>query len=147
MHSPILFFNEGVRFTLRDKTLIRIWLQRVARRERVSLKNLIYVFCTDRYLLGLNKKSLAHDTLTDILTFDLRPVGKRTRRHPVDAGIYISIPRVRENARTYGVPFRDELHRVMVHGLLHLAGYRDKTGAQARRMRSREDDCLSLRSF
>ncbi len=147
MQSPILFFSEGVHFTLRGKTLIRSWLQRVARREKVLLRNLAYIFCTDRFLLGLNKRYLGHDALTDILTFDIRTEGKRTRGHPVEAEIYISIQRVRENARTYGVPFRDELHRVMVHGLLHLAGYRDKTAAQARRMRSREDDCLSLRSF
>jgi rRNA maturation RNase YbeY len=144
--DSIAFHSHRIRFRLDGPRRIRQWLLRVAAGEGCAVGRLTYIFCSDGHLLGLNRKFLGHDEFTDILTFRLGEPG-RGKKAPLEAEIYISIPRVRENAKAYGVRFGDELHRVMVHGLLHLTGYDDKTPRQACRMRAREDECLSLLSF
>lgn len=99
-----------------------------------------YIFCTDPYLHNINRRFLKHDTYTDIITFD-----NSTVQDFIEADIYISLDRVRENARKFNVTFDEELHRVMVHGLLHLAGYGDKSPSEKVLMKKKEDAYLSLR--
>jgi rRNA maturation RNase YbeY len=99
------------------------------------------VFCSDAYLLEINRAHLQHDTYTDIITFDY------CESNQVSGEIYISTDRVRENASIYGIALRDELDRVLVHGILHLLGYTDKTKAQKAKMTATEDYYLSLRTF
>ena len=100
-----------------------------------------YIFCDDEYLYDINVKHLNHNTLTDIISFDYS-LGK-----VVSGDIYISVERVEENAKERNIDFSDELHRIMVHGLLHYVGYKDKTEAEIRAMRKKEDYYLSLRTF
>lgn len=111
----------------------------VAKRERKTPEEIAYIFCTDDYLLAINQRFLHHDTYTDIVTFDYAKGSKN-----LVGEVYISVDRVRDNAKTLNVPFEDELRRVVAHGLLHLCGYRDKTKAEKAAMRKKEDHCLSL---
>jgi probable rRNA maturation factor len=106
----------------------------VIKEENKILKNINYIFCSDEFLVGLNIKYLNHSTLTDILTF---PDDSVTGR--ISGDIYISIERIRENSKKYVQPFEKELHRVMVHGVLHLLGYRDKTKSEKETMTLKED--------
>lgn len=140
--ETILFFTDGITFTLRDKTKIRRWLNTVARRHKKSIAELNYVFVSDSKLLGMNKQFLQHDTLTDIITFQ-NPAPKGA----VAGEIFISVDRVRDNARTFGQSVKDELCRVMAHGLLHLCGFKDKSEKDQRAMRSQEEKALDLRTF
>lgn len=140
MKAAIRYFNEGVVFRLNNPLKTKRWLQRVAEAENQSIGNLNYIFCSDRHLLKINLQFLRHHSLTDIITFQYHEEGQ-----PLEGDIFISIPRVRDNARKFKVNFTDELHRVMAHGLLHLMGYRDKTPAEKRVMREKEASCLSLR--
>jgi rRNA maturation RNase YbeY len=118
----------------RQKARLRAFLVELAGREGYGIDELGYVFCTDAYLLKINREYLTHDTYTDIVTFDFRETPGAIRGE-----IYISIDRIRENARTYGQPVSRELHRVIFHGLLHLCGYKDKLKAQRDNMRQKED--------
>lgn len=102
---------------------------------------MIYVFSDDEFLHKINKEYLRHNTYTDIITFDL------SENDSLDGEIYISLDRVKENAQNFNVKFTDEIHRVMVHGILHLLGYNDKTPSQKRKMKAKEDFYLSLRDF
>lgn len=113
------------------------WLQKVASDENATIQNLAYIFCSDEYLLNMNIKYLAHDYYTDIITFPYQE-GK-----VIEADLYISVDRVAENAGEFRVDFRNELNRVMVHGLLHLLGYKDKTTEDVTIMRSKEDYYLT----
>jgi rRNA maturation RNase YbeY len=140
MGGRIRYFSEGTAFRLEHPIRTSRWLRRVAEAENQWIFQLNYIFCSDRYLLRLNREYLRHDTLTDIITFPYHQPG-----NPVEGDIFISIHRVRENSRRYGVPFTDELHRVMVHGLLHLLGYGDGTASEKRLMRDKETAYLSLR--
>ncbi len=138
----VSFYFEDIRFRLLHRKALRAWLLTVIIHERKSSGMLNYIFVTDAYLLKLNKKYLQHNTLTDVITFDYSQPTEG-----ISGDIYISYERVRENAIAFGVKRQDELHRVMVHGLLHLLGYGDKTPAQREKMRQREDFYLSLRTF
>jgi rRNA maturation RNase YbeY len=137
--QEISFFTEDISFTLRNKNKLRKWIQVVIGNEKKLPGNLNYIFCSDDYLYKLNKQYLNHDTLTDIITFDLSE-----KPDEISGEIYISIDRVKENAKKFKVTFYNELHRVMIHGILHLAGYHDKTQEEIIQMRSKEDKCLSL---
>jgi probable rRNA maturation factor len=106
--------------------------------EKTVLNELNIVFCSDEYLLGLNRQFLHHDFYTDILSFELSEV-----KQPLIAEIYISVDRVRENARISKSPFKEELHRVIFHGILHFCGYNDKSNADVKKMRTMEDRYLS----
>ena len=140
--GQINFFNEGISFRLLQKRALRHWILEVLNRSDKSCQGINFIFCSDRYLLEMNKSYLQHDYLTDILTF---PVALPASE--IAADIFISIDRVRDNANTFKVPFTEELHRVMIHGILHLLGYRDKSKAEEKRMRSLEDKMLLLRKF
>lgn len=136
----IHFFNKGTIFKLPRPRKTINWINKIARSEGSEISELNYVFCNDKFLLGINQQYLNHDTLTDIITFDM---GEGS--DAIEGEIYISIPRVRENARLHGVSFTDELDRVIIHGLLHLLGYSDKGVRKKALMRKKEDACLSLR--
>lgn len=139
--SSIFFeVNESLDYTLEQAKEVGTWLGEVANNHKKDISNLEYIFCSDEQLLGVNRKYLDHDFYTDIITFPLS-------EDPLEASIYISIDRVKENSEHYKTTFTDELHRVMVHGLLHLLGYNDKTDEQNKIMRKAEDRCLGLRSF
>lgn len=136
----IYFFNEDISFQLADESKTISWLTKVIKLEGFSLQNINYIFCSDKHLLDLNQTYLNHDTLTDIITFDNSEIEKT-----VDADIFISIERVRENASELNSSFENELERVLVHGVLHLIGLSDKTNEEKQVMREKEDACLSLR--
>ena len=137
--SQINYFTEDIFFTLPKKAVVTSWLQHVIVAENAVLGYLNFIFCSDHYLHAHNVQYLQHDTLTDVITFDYRET-----TNVLEGEIYISIPRVRENAATYQVPFLQELHRVMAHGVLHLLGYQDKTSEDQAIMRGKEDSCLAL---
>lgn len=134
MSFPIQFFNEGITFTLKNKTSIRKWLNFVIREEKKKPWYINFIFCSDEYLLELNKIYLQHETLTDILTFPYRD-----DTDTISGDIFISIDRVKENAIEFGQDFTKELKRVMIHGVLHLIGYSDHGKKQKGIMTLRED--------
>ncbi len=121
------------------RTRLKNHLLSVFRKEGRRVNHINYIFCTDEYLLEINRNHLNHDTFTDIITFPYS-LGKE----PVLSDIYISVERVRENAAALGIAFLIELNRVIIHGALHLVGYRDKTKEEIRKIRSREDYYLKL---
>lgn len=134
------FFVEAARFKVPQPIRTKRWLIESLANEGIENGELSYVFCPDKRLAEINRTYLKHNTLTDIITFDLSPI-----HGPLVGEIYISVQRVRENSDKYGVDFIDELHRVMIHGALHLCGFKDKTPAEKKRMRKKEDAYLSLR--
>ena len=136
----IHFFTENISFVLDKKGKTVTWIEQVLQEEGYNAKNINYIFCSDDHLLTLNQQYLNHDTFTDIITFD-----HSEHNENLEADIYISIDRVRENAHSLNKNFTDELHRVIIHGLLHLVGLKDKTEADIQEMRKKEDACLSLR--
>lgn len=140
--TPIWFFNEDVQFALKQKRLIRNWIKNTIISEGHQLQELNYIFCSDAFLLSMNMEYLKHDTLTDIITFDNSESALK-----ISGDIFISIERVRENALKYQVAERDELHRVMIHGALHLLGYQDKRKADKSIMTQKEDFYLQKRLF
>ena len=140
MEEPIIqFFSEDTDFEVRDPLVCRNWLHEAARNEGAEISFLNYVFCNDEYLLEINKQYLDHHDFTDIITF---PYAEE--ENTIEGDIFISIDRVRENAEMYIVSFEHELHRVMIHGLLHLLGYDDKEVADKERMTGKEDHYLGL---
>jgi rRNA maturation RNase YbeY len=126
-------------FFFPNRSELKQFLLSLFKKERQRVEAVNYIFCTDEYLLTLNQDYLNHNTLTDIITFQLSPVGER-----LIADIYISVERVRENAQTFNTGFLKELHRVIFHGALHLCGYKDKTREQAKLMRSKEELYLNF---
>ena len=135
----VSFHNADVTFTLRAKKVLKNFITSFFEKEKNKKITVSYIFCSDEYLLKINKDFLKHDYYTDIITFPLSETPKR-----VDAEIYISLERVLENAFKLKVPFDRELHRVMFHGVLHLVGYKDKTKAEKLEMRESEDALLEM---
>lgn len=138
--GSIRFFSEDTDFSIPHPRKTSTWIKAVIDKEKKRLADVNYIFCTDKYLLNLNKDFLNHDTLTDIITFD-----NSVQKGVIEAEIYISIERVLDNAVKFKVPFDEELHRVIIHGVLHLMGYKDKKPAEKALMRKKEEACLSLR--
>jgi probable rRNA maturation factor len=134
VNSRIQFFSENINFIFKNKIQTRNWLAKIIEEENKGLLNINYIFCLDEFLLELNKKYLNHSTLTDILTFPDDSVNGK-----ISGDIYISIERIRENSEKYAQSFDKELHRVMVHGVLHLLGYKDKTKKEKETMTLKED--------
>lgn len=134
----IQYTSTQTKFRLKDKERITIWLEHVMGMKHKFPGNLTFIFCSDAYLLEMNKQYLQHDTLTDIITFNYN------EGHYISGDIFISVDRVKENAATYKVDFDDELHRVMAHGVLHLLGYNDKSSAEAKEMREMEEVALKM---
>ena len=139
--SAVSFASEQTNFTLPNKKSIKSWLNSVVKAEKKSLGAIAFVFCTDDYLLDINKRFLAHDYYTDVITFDY------SVESSISGDVFISIDRVAENATKVGVSFENELHRVLLHGVLHLLGYKDKTSVEKALMTDKEDFYLSLRAF
>lgn len=138
----IEFIVEDVDFELAEAEALTAWVERIAEVHEHEIVQLTYIFCSDEYLHRVNVEYLDHDTYTDVITFD-----NADTSDIIEGDIFISVDRVRENAEQLGVPFCDELHRVMIHGMLHLLGYQDKDLLSQTAMRKKEDYCLSLRTF
>jgi probable rRNA maturation factor len=136
---PIRFFSEDTDFKLRSSRKTSQWIKATAAKEGAIIKDINYIFCSDEYLLALNQGYLRHNTLTDIITFDYSASKKL-----IEGEIYISVERVKENAQKLKIEFHEELLRVIVHGILHLLGYSDKTSKDKTEMRKKEDSYLSL---
>ncbi len=134
----IRFSVQDVHFELENEQNLKKWISNVVLRRGKAVGNISYLFCDDNYLLGVNRQYLNHDTYTDIITFDY-VVGNL-----VSGDIMISVDRVGENAEKFGVPFEQELHRVVIHGVLHLLGQGDKTDSEAAEMRRLENEALAL---
>ena len=138
----IQFFEEDISYKLKNKALVRQWIKDTITAEGFKLKELTYVFCSDAYLLPLNQQYLDHDTFTDIITFDNSEV-----EGEILGDIFISIERIRENAVKFNITETDELHRVIIHGALHLLGYTDKSIVTKQKMTQKEDEYLAKRNF
>ncbi|MBG6234876.1 rRNA maturation RNase YbeY [Pedobacter sp. CAN_A7] len=136
----IQFFTEDLVYTLKHKTKIRTWLLQTMTAEGYELEELNFILCSDEYLLGINQQYLKHDTYTDVITFDNSEEDKT-----IVGDIFISLERIQENAKNFKSTTYDELCRVMVHGTLHLLGYKDKSKAEKALMTQKEDDYLSRR--
>jgi len=121
---------------LENENIISEWISETISSEGFIEGKLTYIFCDDKYLNKINLEFLNHNTLTDIISFDNR-LGKQ-----INGEIYISVERVRENAKIYKTNFKDELHRVMIHGILHFCGYNDKSDAETKIMRNKEEESL-----
>ena len=137
----INFHNQDIAFKLSRPQNTRTWIHGVILREKKQLIHLDYVFCSDTYLLTVNQQYLKHNTLTDIITFDYSE-----SESGIEGDIFVSIDRVKANAEQLSVDFDEELHRVIIHGVLHLIGYTDKSARQKAQMRKKEDAYLSLRN-
>lgn len=135
----IEFFSE-TDFKLTNEQQIILWISEIIKAETHELGEVTYIFCDDAYLHKLNMQFLAHDTLTDIISFD-NSLGKQ-----IHGEIYISIERVKDNAQEFSDSFIDELHRVIIHGILHFCGYKDKTKEEELLMRNKENEALTLLS-
>ena len=138
MRSGIYFFKTDVRFRFSKSNQVSNWVKSVIRKERKKSGEISIIFCSDKYLLDLNKRFLKHNYFTDVISFD------SSIEKSISGEIYISIDRVKENASGLSVDFQDELRRVIIHGVLHLLGYSDSTKALKKAMRLKEDACLSL---
>ncbi len=133
------FFSEDIDFKLPEKLRRKRWLKQLAAEAGFRIKELNYVFCSDEYLYQMNVDYLNHDTYTDIITFDNSEKAKE-----LEGDIFISVDRVRENAKSVEVEEELELTRVLAHGLLHLMGYKDKAKEEASLMRSKEEEAIEL---
>jgi rRNA maturation RNase YbeY len=139
LEPKIYFFQEEVSYTLRHRRKIREWIIKSVENEGFRIGELNYILTNDNILLQLNKEYLRHFTLTDIITFDLSE-----KAGELSADIFISVDRARENAKEFKVSLSNELNRLMIHGVLHLIGYKDKTLEEREMMRSKEEYYLSL---
>ncbi|AXO80758.1 rRNA maturation RNase YbeY [Olleya aquimaris] len=131
-------FNYETDFKLLEDAKISNWISSIIIKEKCKEDEINYVFCDDDYLHKLNVQFLDHDTLTDVISFDYS-VGKK-----LQGDIFISIERVKDNAKDFNVEFESELHRVIIHGILHYCGYKDKTEADASEMRLKENEALAI---
>lgn len=138
----IQFFEEDITYNIKNKTSVRQWVNETITAEGFKLNELNYIFCSDEYLLQINQQYLDHDTYTDIVTFD-----NSEKVGVIISDIFISIPRIKENAARFKVSETDELHRVIIHGALHLLGYKDKSTADKKKMTEKEDYYLAKRQF
>jgi probable rRNA maturation factor len=138
--GSVTFFSEGIEFEISKPRATKSWIQKVIKHEKQKLSSLSYIFCSDEFLFKLNKEYLNHTTLTDIITFNYS-----AEANGIEGEIYISIPRVKENSILFKTGFDEELHRVIIHGVLHLLGYGDKKPSEKALMRKKEEACLSLR--
>jgi probable rRNA maturation factor len=138
--SKVYFFFNGKKISIQNRSRLKWFIEKIFISEGFKIKSLNYIFCSDRELLKLNQDFLGHNYYTDIITFDL------SENKAVKEGeIYISVERVKENAENLRITFKKELLRVIIHGVLHLCGYTDKTIKQRKAMRERED--YYLRKF
>ena len=137
--AKVRFHTADRRLQIPGKRQLKECIESIFAKEKRPLAAIGYIFCSDEYLLRMNREFLAHDYLTDIITFPLSPTNE-----PVEAEIYISIDRVKDNASELGQPYQSEILRVIFHGALHLCGYRDKMKSEIAVMRKKEDQYLRL---
>ena len=135
----VQFFSHNAKVNLKERTRLKKFISKLFDKEGIRLFSLTYVFCSDKYLLKLNQQFLKHDYYTDILTFDLSSSNKGKVGE-----IFISVDRVKENAQNLNCSFRNELHRVIFHGALHLCGYKDRSKQEIIKIRTAENKCLKL---
>lgn len=135
--DKIIYNVEDIDFQLPNEQPLSIWIEKTVEEEKKELGAVSYIFCSDDYLHEMNVEYLNHDTLTDVITFPYND-------DPIEGDIFISIDRVKDNANDLNIPFENELHRVMIHGILHLCGYRDETDEEEDEMRQKEDKYLVL---
>lgn len=136
----INFFSEEVDFRIKNRSKLRNWITTVIKTHNKAPHCINFIFVNDEYLLGINQQYLQHKTFTDIITFD-----QSSDISKIEGDIFISIERVKENADHLNIELKDELNRVMIHGILHLLGYKDKTPEQKEEMRKKENHYLALR--
>jgi probable rRNA maturation factor len=135
----LTFQTQEKRFSLKDKSKVREWIKKIITSEKKTLGEINFVFTSDEVVLKANIEYLNHHTYTDIITFD------SCEDQVINGDILISLDRVKENAEKFDVSFEDELHRVMIHGILHLCGYKDKTKPAQQLMRKKENLALKKR--
>ena len=134
----MISFNYETEFELHNEPDFSKWLSAVILSENKKEGEINYIFCDDNYLLDINQQYLDHDTLTDIISFDYS-VGNE-----INGDVFVSVERVKENAADYNVTFHEEIQRVLVHGILHYCGYKDKTESDERIMRSKEEEKMKM---
>ena len=133
----ISFNKADANATLANRVALKSFIEKRVKKEGYTIDSLTYVFCSDKYLLKINKDFLSHDYFTDIISFDLSEVPGQ-----LIGEVYISVDRVKDNAKTHGTSLKEELHRVIFHGALHFCGYKDKKPSDAKKMREMEDRWL-----
>lgn len=141
INTKINFYSQDIVFTLRNKNALKKWVKYALVNESREAGEISFIFCSDNYLLNLNKEYLSHDTFTDIITFDY------TENKIIKGDVFISIDRVNENAVKFGTALQMELKRVIIHGVLHLCGYKDKNKSDRLVMREKEDFYLEQYDF
>lgn len=134
----IYFYNEDIDLPVIDTTKYIDWIERIIYFHGKSTGEVSFIFCSDQYLLQINRKYLNHDYFTDIITFNYNSDNE------LSGDIFISIDTVRENANEYKVSFSDELRRVIIHGILHLVGFDDKTKVEKQIMRQKEEEAMNM---
>jgi len=142
MPSAIDFYTEEITYTLKKKMAIRKWVKETIFSEGFKPGIISFILCSDDYLHQINLTYLDHNTLTDIITFD-----NSQEANQIEGDIFISVERTTENAQKFNVSAEDELHRVMIHGILHLCGYLDKKPTDKKRMTDKENEYLAKRNF
>jgi rRNA maturation RNase YbeY len=144
MSMSISFNKADKNATLANRTALKAFIEKAIKKEGLHIETLQYIFCSDKYILGINKSYLQHDYYTDIISFDLSET-----RGKLIGEVYISIERVKDNAKTHKTSLKEELLRVIFHGALHFCGYKDKKPADIKKMRAQEDKWLKsyLKSF
>ena len=138
MCMTISFNKADANATLANRVALKSFIEKRVKKEGYTIDSLTYVFCSDKYLLKINNDFLSHDYYTDIISFDLSEVPGQ-----LIGEVYISVDRVKDNAKTHGTSLKEELHRVIFHGALHFCGYKDKKPSDAKKMRQMEDAWLS----
>lgn len=126
--------------SLKKRTILKQWIKAIVENNKKEVGEISYIFCSDEQLLKINKEFLNHDYYTDIITFDY------SETDVVSGDLFISIERIKDNAKTLKTSYQEELHRVIIHGVLHLLGYKDKTEVESENMRKLEDECLLILS-
>lgn len=134
----ISFNKADANATLANRVALKSFIEKRVKKEGYTIDSLTYVFCSDKYLLKINNDFLSHDYYTDIISFDLSEVPGQ-----LIGEVYISVDRVKDNAKTHGTSLKEELHRVIFHGALHFCGYKDKKPTDAKKMREMEDAWLT----
>lgn len=137
-YMAVSFFNEGIDLPVINKTVIRNWVKQVAELHQKRVGEISYIFCDDEKILEVNRQYLQHDYYTDIITFDY------TEGNKISGDLFISLDTVRTNAEQFGQEYNTELHRVIIHGILHLCGINDKGPGEREIMEAEENKALAL---
>ena len=143
----ISFHEQTPTRWFKNRTLVKETLLKLFKKEGYTLQQLDVILCSDEYLLNMNQEFLNHDTYTDIITFDLsnrKDIAAGGKKLPITGELYISIDRIRENAKSFGVDRQTELRRVIFHGSLHLCGYGDKKKVEKEKMKEKEEEYLKI---